>query len=1093
MMHNRAPRGPQVGGGSGLLGEGPGMKRMMPGIGGGGLLGKAPTENRMHQPRSLLERADLAGGMRKQPNMRGGLLDQPNLRDRQGYNQGGRLEQQADIGYYNEAGGDYMENLGAYSQEYEDPNAGAYDQGGDVRYESQDDGYGYSYNNEPARDLYQAQANTQRGLLQDPSGRGQELDYGFEERGFRHEEQGMRHQEPTQRQRQTGGYEVRGLLEVPAEPRGLLRNADEQRGMMNQPRDQQGRPSSRHQHGLLDQQREHGFIDSVHDRRGLMEIPGLDLHTEQQGLLDYPRDQQRGLMDPPSIIDIPEPPRPPRSLMDSRKEPRSLMDTPMEPRGLMDIGRDQKNFMEKPMVQQRGNRGQQQRGLLDTPREKRAQLSPNPQNTMNRPRTKQSELMEKADLQMKLLQQEKMREMEQMEQLNLLKQQQQALLLQQQQQHMQQIQQQEFEQQLQIKQQMQQAEIIMNATKGQQRNSGAIPSLFDVPTRGKTTLGKRPSAPIRNSDNKRARPGDRQNRRPLVQGRKDSSSRDRLGGRRNDRNDRNNRNRRGSLQKRKSSPDRKSRDRRVSGSRDGSSKKSTPSRDKNDRNDRGKDRKNEKGKDKVEKEDTNKEKPKTEITVTMGEKYDPAEPTEDITEEEEVAKADSVAVEKMETDEKDDSKDVEIKEENKEEDQKPKEISLTVTVNKKGRSVNDADQDESKKIPREKMYKCNICSVSCYDEASFSRHMGGKKHGDKMKIVMSSTSHQTELIKSRLQAEEHLRQIESKKRTPVKQGPVGAPGPKGKALETLCKVCEKNFTGAYKDHKESPDHKAKEDRSKAGCKICNVSTFSTYDGFKKHLQSVWHLKNRKKLNSEDDDEEMSELVTLDTVGFDDDSVNAEKKEKEMETDTTFAKPLAVSTPIPKPTEKPVKAKPEVPTLSKIEEDIEIPDTYDPNLALGQRYVVPVSGFFCKLCHKFYNNEAAAKVAHCQSETHFERLKKAVAAKRLKAKKEDVSQPQSGDKESGTSQSNEMKNGDQTGDETANMEDQSVDETADVNENSVNEGSQDTSDNSQDEGESTLEDSESKDKGSDTASPVVAVKRPTARRGGYAARARRGRK
>jgi hypothetical protein len=42
----------------------------------------------------------------------------------------------------------------------------------------------------------------------------------------------------------------------------------------------------------------------------------------------------------------------------------------------------------------------------------------------------------------------------------------------------------------------------------------------------------------------------------------------------------------------------------------------------------------------------------------------------------------------------------------------------------------------------------------------------------------------------------------------------------------------------------------------------------------------------------------------------------------------------VSTPIPKPTEKPVKAKPEVPTLSKIEEDIEIPDTYDPNLALG---------------------------------------------------------------------------------------------------------------------------------------------------------------
>ena len=437
----------------------------------------------MNHPRPLMERPNMSGGIRKQGNMGGGLLEQHNLRDRQGYSHGGRLEEPVDMGYYDEAGGDYMEDKGAYGQDYQDPNVGIYDQVRDDPYERQDDGFAYNYNQQ-SQDLY----NKPRGLLHDPPGRGPEQDYRHEERAFRHDDRGSRHQEHVPRQRQAGGFEVRGLLETPAEQRGLLRNPKDQRGILNQPRDQQGMQAGRNQRGLLDQPRERGFMESAHE----LDIPGLDMHAEQQGLLDYPRDQPRGLMDPPSIMDIPEPPRPPRSLMDARNEPRSLIDTPVETRGLMN----------QPIIQQRGNRGQQ-RGLLDTPRENRAQMSPKQQNKLNRPRTKQSELMEKADLQMKLLQQEKMREMEQMEQMNLLKQQQQALLLQQQQ-H---LQQQQLQQQLQIKQQMQQAEIIMNASKGQQRNPGAIPSLFDVPTRGKTSLGKRPGASVRTSENKRARAG----------------------------------------------------------------------------------------------------------------------------------------------------------------------------------------------------------------------------------------------------------------------------------------------------------------------------------------------------------------------------------------------------------------------------------------------------------------------------------------------------------------------------------------------------------------------------------------------------------
>ena len=41
---------------------------------------------------------------------------------------------------------------------------------------------------------------------------------------------------------------------------------------------------------------------------------------------------------------------------------------------------------------------------------------------------------------------------------------------------------------------------------------------------------------------------------------------------------------------------------------------------------------------------------------------------------------------------------------------------------------------------------------------------------------------------------------------------------------------------------------------------------------------------------------------------------------------------------------------------------------------GQSTIIPVTGWFCKLCNKFYNNESAAKDAHCKTETHFGKYK-----------------------------------------------------------------------------------------------------------------------
>jgi len=37
---------------------------------------------------------------------------------------------------------------------------------------------------------------------------------------------------------------------------------------------------------------------------------------------------------------------------------------------------------------------------------------------------------------------------------------------------------------------------------------------------------------------------------------------------------------------------------------------------------------------------------------------------------------------------------------------------------------------------------------------------------------------------------------------------------------------------------------------------------------------------------------------------------------------------------------------------------------------GVEHVISVTGYFCKLCHKFYNNETMARITHCKSQSHF---------------------------------------------------------------------------------------------------------------------------
>uniref|UniRef100_A0A8C3TCI9 RNA-binding protein 20 n=1 Tax=Chelydra serpentina TaxID=8475 RepID=A0A8C3TCI9_CHESE len=67
-----------------------------------------------------------------------------------------------------------------------------------------------------------------------------------------------------------------------------------------------------------------------------------------------------------------------------------------------------------------------------------------------------------------------------------------------------------------------------------------------------------------------------------------------------------------------------------------------------------------------------------------------------------------------------------------------------------------------------------------------------------------------------------------------------------------------------------------------------------------------------------------------------------------------------------------------------------------SIPLGVEFVVPRTGFYCKLCGLFYTNEETAKTSHCRSTVHYKNLQKylsQLAEESLKMNEEDSSLPQ----------------------------------------------------------------------------------------------------
>uniref|UniRef100_A0A8C5QGI0 Matrin 3 n=1 Tax=Leptobrachium leishanense TaxID=445787 RepID=A0A8C5QGI0_9ANUR len=62
--------------------------------------------------------------------------------------------------------------------------------------------------------------------------------------------------------------------------------------------------------------------------------------------------------------------------------------------------------------------------------------------------------------------------------------------------------------------------------------------------------------------------------------------------------------------------------------------------------------------------------------------------------------------------------------------------------------------------------------------------------------------------------------------------------------------------------------------------------------------------------------------------------------------------------------------------------------FRPHNPIGVDYVVPKTGFYCKLCSLFYTNEEVAKITHCSTLSHYQKLKKVLTKTGKNTKKKE---------------------------------------------------------------------------------------------------------
>ncbi|XP_061586266.1 cdkn1a interacting zinc finger protein 1b [Cololabis saira] len=269
--------------------------------------------------------------------------------------------------------------------------------------------------------------------------------------------------------------------------------------------------------------------------------------------------------------------------------------------------------------------------------------------------------------------------------------------------------------------------------------------------------------------------------------------------------------------------------------------------------------------------------------------------------------------------------------------------SLKVTIQQSSESREFGQKDRP--AGRQKGgLRCHVCNLTCRSLQVFQEHMSGREHMTKLQEITNGVHLNTH--------------------TTLDRGRRPQP-------QRWCDTCQTHFSGDVIVHRRTKQHKVCKQLGRPFCPVCKRH-FRTPRKFVEHMKSEEH---KQQVHLEDSQEE--ELITVDAVGCfeeeEEDQTEVADEELEQENEGEEEESNATESEILDP------------------EEVDGGE-YNPHVTYGNRFVVPVCGFVCRLCNKFFYREATARHTHCRTHTHYLNLQRRRAQRKTDEEEDDESAP-----------------------------------------------------------------------------------------------------
>ncbi|XP_060540066.1 cip1-interacting zinc finger protein-like, partial [Pantherophis guttatus] len=260
-------------------------------------------------------------------------------------------------------------------------------------------------------------------------------------------------------------------------------------------------------------------------------------------------------------------------------------------------------------------------------------------------------------------------------------------------------------------------------------------------------------------------------------------------------------------------------------------------------------------------------------------------------------------------------------------------------------------------------FYCYVCRSNCYNQQNFQAHLSGVQHQQRLQEIQERSN---VCLVSKL---------------PLGKETAVPAETDGESQQRWCNTCQVNFRGDLIKHRRTQEHKLAKRFLRPFCTVCS-RYFKTPRKFVEHMKSLEHKQKAKEVRLGEKDlgrpEDSEELITVDAVGcFEEQDDDDEEEDEEAGEGAQLDLAEAVNQQV-----------------GQRETSVEDPGgnaEYCPDTVYGLDFLVPVAGFLCQLCHKFYSSDSATRLTHCKSRMHFENLQR-YRASQLQATAEHTETP-----------------------------------------------------------------------------------------------------